>query len=122
MRYNSAVENSNPVIWIIGNTVLMDGVEACLRELKMENLVRWNAISSDFDKNLKTYHPKLIIFERDIPRANNLLIMLEQNPGTHLLCIDLECHQVLIMSSFNIQSQSMSDLHRIVKDVVSAKD
>jgi hypothetical protein len=100
----------------------MDGVEACLRELKMENLVRWNAISADFEKNLKAYHPKLIIFERDTPGANSLLYMLEENPGTHLLGIDLECNQVLIMNSFQIQTRSMSDLHRIVQDVAGGRE
>lgn len=50
MKYSTAVEDSNPAIWVIGNTVLMDGGEACLRELKMENLVRWKAINADFKK------------------------------------------------------------------------
>ena len=117
MQYSTGVEDSNPVVWIIGNTVLMDGVEACLRELKMDNLLRWNTISAEFEKNLKAYHPDLIIFEQDTPAASNLLNMLAENPGTHLLCIDLECNQVLIMNSFQIQIRSMSDLHRIVQDV-----
>lgn len=117
MQYSTGVEDSNPVVWIIGNTVLMDGVEAYLRGLKMDNLVRWNAINADFEKNLKAFHPKLIIFERDIPGAHNLLNVLAENPGTHLLGIDLECNQVLIMNSFQIQIRSMSDLHRIVQDV-----
>ena len=122
MQYSTVVEDSNPVVWIIGNTVLMDGVEACLRELRMENLVRWNAVSADFEKNLKAYHPKLIIFERDTPGTNSLLYMLEENPGTHLLGIDLECNQVLIMNSFQIQTRSMSDLHRIVQDVAGGRE
>jgi len=117
MQYRTGVEDSPPVVWIIGNTVLMDGVESCLRELKMDNLVRWNAISAEFEKNLKAYHPDLIIFERDAPGASNLLNLLAENPGTHLLGIDLEFHHVLVMKSFQIQARSMSDLHRIVQDV-----
>jgi len=121
MQYSIGVEDSDPIVWIIGNTVLMDGVEACLRELHMDNLIRWNAISAEFEKNLKTCHPKLIIFERDISSANKLLNILVENPGTHLLSIDLECNKVLIMSSFQIQIHSMSDLHRIVQEVAGSE-
>ena len=117
MQYSTHVKDSNPVVWIIGNTVLMDGVEACLREFKMDNLIHRVAISAEFEKNLKAYHPKLIIFERDTPDMINLLNILAENPGTHLLGIDLECNQLLVMNSFQIQTRSMSDLHRIVQDV-----
>ena len=117
MQYSTHVKDSNPVVWIIGNTVLMDGVEACLREFKMDNLIHRVAISAEFEKNLKAYHPKLIIFERDTPDMINLLNILAENPGTHLLGIDLECNQLLVMNSFQIQIRSMSDLHRIVQDV-----
>lgn len=122
MQHSIGVKDLNPTIWIIGNTVLMDGVEACLRELKMDNLVRWNAISADFEKKLKALDPKLIIFERDTPGANILLNMLKENPGTHLLGIDLECNQVLLMNSLQIQTRSMSDLHRIVQDIASGSE
>jgi hypothetical protein len=117
MRYSAGEEDLNPIIWIIGNTVLMDGVEACLRELKMDNLVRLNAIGVDFEKNLTNSHPNLIIFVRGTPGANNLLNILAENPGTHLLAIDLECNQVLVMNCFQIQTRSMSDLHTIIQEV-----
>jgi hypothetical protein len=120
MQYSIGVEDSNPIVWIIGNTVLMDGVEACLREMKMDNLVRWNLISPEFEKDLKAYHPKLIIFERDTPGVRSLLSMLAENPGTHLLGIDLEFNQVLVMNSFRIETRSMSDLHRIVQEVAGS--
>jgi hypothetical protein len=122
MQYSNDIKDPNPVVWIIGNTVLMDGVEACLRELKMENLVRWNAIGADFEKDMKEFHPKMIIFDRDTHGVNNLLKMLQESPGTYLIDIDLECNQVLIMNSFQIQTRSMSDLHRIVKDIASGRE
>ena len=34
MHYKPVVNDANPVVLIVGNTVLMDGVEACLRELQ----------------------------------------------------------------------------------------
>ena len=61
MQYSTAVEDSNPVVWIIGNTVLMDGVEACLRELKMDNLVRWNLISAEFEKPVTVEEARAVL-------------------------------------------------------------
>lgn len=122
MELGSVVEAIGPVVLIIGNTVLMDGVEACLRELQMDNLVHWNVISAEFEKDLKECRPRLIIFERDDSNANILLNLLKDNPGTHLLGIDCQCQHVLIMNSFQIQTKSMSDLQRIVQDIAGDRE
>ena len=121
MQHSSAVEAASSVVLIIGNTVLMDGVEACLQELQMGNLVHWNAISAEFEKDLKVCHPKLIIFERDAPSANILLNLLKDNPGTYLLGVDCQCQHVLIMNSFQIQIRSMGDLQRIIQDIAGGR-
>jgi len=95
----------------------MDGVESCLRELHMDNLVHWSGISDGFEKDLEACHPTLILFERDTPSASILLNLLQDNPGIHLIGVDYEYHHVLIMNSFQIQTKSMSDLQRIVQEV-----
>jgi hypothetical protein len=122
MQPSSVVEATSPVVLIIGNTVLMDGIEACLQELQMDNLVHWNAISAEHEKDLKACHPKLVIFDRDAPSASILLNLLKETPGTHLLGVDCKCHHVLIMNSFQIQTKSMSDLQRIVQDIAGGRE
>lgn len=117
MQLRTDERNSLPGVWIIGNTVLMDGVEACLRELKLDNLVRRSTIGADFDHDLKASHSTLIIFERNTPGSYELLQLLKENPGIHLLGIDLECNQVLVMNSYQIQTRTMGDLHQIVQDI-----
>lgn len=122
MEHSSVIEAASSVVLIIGNTVLMDGVEACLRELQLDNLVHWNAVSAEFEKDLKECHPRLIIFERDASSAGILLNLLKANPGTHLLGVDYTCNHVLIMNSFQIQTRSMRDLQRIVQDIVVSRE
>lgn len=122
MQNSSAVEIASPVVLIIGDTVLMEGVDTCLRELHMANLVHWNAISAGFEKELKECHPRLIIFERDAPSAGILLNLLKDNPGTHLLGIDYKGHHVTVMNSFQFQTRSMSDLQRIVQDIAGGTE
>lgn len=122
MQNCSVVEAASPVTLIIGNTVLMDGVEACLRELPMDNLVHWDALSAEVEKDLKACHPRLIIFERDAPSTNILLNLLKDKPGTQLLGVDCNCHHVLMMNSYQIQTRSMSDLQRIVQDIAGSRE
>ncbi len=122
MQYSSIVESASSVVLIIGNTVLMDGVEVCLRELHMDSLVHWNSLSAEFEKDLNTCHPKLIIFERDAPSANILLTLLKDKPGTYLLGVDCQGEHLLIMNSFEVQIRSMSDLQRIVQNIAGRRE
>ena len=122
MQQKISVKGSKATVWLIGNSMLIDGVEACLRDLKMDNLVRWNVITADFAKNLKASHPELIIFEQGTPEVDKLLNMIQEYPGINMLGIDLESNKVLIMDSFQIQIRSMSDLHRVVQDIAGGRE
>ena len=122
MQQKISVKGSKATVWLIGNSMLIDGVEACLRDLKMDNLVRWNVINADFAKNLKASHPELIIFEQGTPEVDKLLNMIQEYPGINMLGIDLESNKVLIMDSFQIQIRSMSDLHRVVQDIAGGRE
>jgi hypothetical protein len=121
MQPDSSVEALNSVVLIIGNTVLMDGIETCLQELQLKHLVHWDTINAESEKDLNTNPPKLIIFEQDAPNANFLLNFLKECPGTYLLGVDIQCQQVLVMNSFQIQTRSMSDLQRITQDIVGGR-
>ena len=117
MEPETGRQDANPDVWIIGHTVLMDGIEASLRELTLTDLTRWDTIDGDLAKQLKTHHPDLIIFQLDTPGSNILLDLLKEKPGIHLLGIDPECNQVLVINSIQKQTQTMSDLYQIVSDV-----
>jgi hypothetical protein len=116
MEYEPRTQEASSSIWIIGNSVLMDGVEACLKELRLKNLVRWNTINTDLDAYLKRRRPNVIIFELDTPGSYILLDLLKEQPGIHLLGIDLGCNQVLVMNSFQRHTRTMTDLYQIVTE------
>ncbi len=108
---------SCPVIWIIGNSVLMDGIAACLDDRRIPNLIRWEALDADLDINLHASQPNLILFELDTPGSYMLLDLLREQPGIHLLGIDQNCHQVLVLNSFIRKTRTMTDLHQIVDEI-----
>lgn len=121
MQPSSVDEAISSGVIIIGNTVLMDGIETCLQELLLEHLVHWETISAVSEKDLKACPPKLIIFERDAPYTNLLLNFIKEYPGTYLLGVDIQCQHVLIINSFQIRTRSMSDLQRIAQDIVGGR-
>lgn len=109
-----------PSIWLIGNSMLMDGIEACLRKWKMDNLVHWNNTYACLTINLDNASPDLIIYECGIPGTSALLHLLTDCPGLHLLGIDLTSNQVLVMNSYQLQSPSMNDLSQIIQGLAGA--
>ncbi len=111
-------QESNPVIWIIGDNVLMDGVEACLQERQVTNLVRWDAVNPNLDVSKYASKPALVIFELDTPGSFILLDLLKDQPGVHLLGINQNCNQVIVLNSFTRKTQTMTDLYYIVEDVL----
>jgi hypothetical protein len=115
-------KESRPMIWIIGNNVLMDGIAASLQEKQIKNLVHWEKLDVDFDAKLRSNTPNLIIFELDTPGSYILLALLRQQPGIQLIGVDQNCEQVIVLNSFQRQSHSMRDLHQIVQEVTKSGD
>ena len=113
---------SRPIIWIIGNTVLMDGVAACLEERQITNLVHWDVLNADLDANLQASKPDLIIFELETPSTNMLLDLLKEQPGIQLLGLNQNCSQVIVLNSFQRTTRTMTDLYQVVQEVAGAGD
>jgi hypothetical protein len=104
-------------IWIIGNSVLMDGVAACLEDRQITNLVRCDACKSILTARLHANKPILIIFEVNAPGSSLLLDLLWELPGLHLLGIDQDCDQVIVLNSIMHRTRTMTDLYQIVEEI-----
>jgi hypothetical protein len=111
------VQESRPIIWIVGNNVLMDGVVACLEERQITNLVRWDVCETQLDADLPAGQPILIIFPLDTPGSPLLLDLLKKQPGLHLLGIDQNCNQVIVLNSVMRETRTMTDLYQIIEEI-----
>lgn len=111
------VRESRPIIWIIGNNVLMDGVVACLEERQITNLVRWEISETQLETDLPASQPILIIFPLDTPGSSFLFDLLKDQPGLHLLGIDQNCDQVIVLNSFMRETRTMTDLYQIIEEI-----
>ena len=117
MRQSTGGQVSGPIIWIIGNTVLMDGVAACLEEQQIPNLAHWDAPNADLEAKLHSSKPDLIIFELETTDSYKLLDYFKEQPGIKLLGLNRNCSQVIVLNSFQRTIRTMTDLYQIVQDV-----
>ena len=108
---------SKPFIWVIGDSVLMDGVANCLEDRMVPNLIRWKSLNMDMNANLRASRPSLIIFEMDTPGSYILHDLLREQPGIHLIGLNQNCNQVIVLNSFKRNTRSLNDLYLIVQEV-----
>lgn len=109
--------DSQPVVWIVGEGVLIEGIATSLEGQKTMKLVRWEKLNLSFVQRALDMKPTMIIFELDSPGSYRLLNLLKEHPGIQMLGIDRNCGQVVVLSSFRMQSKTMLDLYNIVTDV-----
>lgn len=108
---------SRPAILVIGSNVLMEAVANCLEDKMVSNLIRWDCINFDLKATLQVLLPGLIIFEVDTPGQYMLLDLLREHPGIHLLGINQDSNQVIVLSSVQRNILTLNDLYNIVKEI-----
>ena len=121
MERGTQKQDSSPIIWIIGNTVLMDGIAAGLAERQIPNLRRWEGVNAEFNADLQLGGPDLLIFELDTPGSYALLELLKEQPGIHLLGIDRTCSQVIVLNSAQRKTRTMAELYHIVQETAGGE-
>lgn len=121
MERGTQKQDSSPIIWIIGNTVLMDGIAAGLEERQISNLRRWDAVNAELSADLNVFQPDLLIFELDTPGSYKLLDLLKEQPGINLLGIDRNCSQVIVLNSFQRKTRTMTELYEIVQEAAGGE-
>lgn len=113
---------SRPAILVIGSNVLMEAVANCLEDKMVSNLIRWDCINFDLKATLQVLLPGLIIFEVDTPGQYMLLDLLREHPGIHLLGINQDSNQVIVLSSVQRNILTLNDLYNIVKEIAGDWD
>lgn len=112
---------SRPVILIIGESVLMDGIAFSLQRENLDNLVHWGELKTGFNAVRLPPSTNLIIFELEKPGIYQLFDLLREQPGIRLLGLHSNCEQVLVFGSCKKPSRTMADLYRIVREVLKVE-
>jgi len=104
-------------VWVVGHSILMDGIATYLGESEFSSLVRWESINDDFIQNIGLNLPIVIIFELDDPGSLMFLDLLRDRPGVHLLGIDRYCDKMIELNSIQRKTRTMTDLYKIISQI-----
>jgi hypothetical protein len=104
-----------PLVVLVGDSVLIDGVAVGLTGERIPEIVRIHALTADIAERLKSLKPDMVVFELDTPFASSLFSLLREQPGILLLGLDLDDSQALVLNSHQHATQTVSDLYHIVQ-------
>jgi DNA-binding NarL/FixJ family response regulator len=109
---------------LIGNSLLMAGVEASLRDRPEMDARRIDATSSDVAQRLDALQPDVVIF--DLTAADSPLsdphfpaAILQQGPGISLIGLDPNSNKALVLSGHERTVLAANDLAQAIQSLTS---
>ena len=99
----------------LGDSLLMDAVEANLTGRDSLHLVRVRAAGHAPGQRLNSLFPDLIIFDFDAIHFELLLPLIRSRPGLPLLGLDINSNKIIALSSQQYPALNTDDLTRIIQ-------
>ena len=104
-----------PLVVLLGESLLMDGVAASLAGKEMLGTVQMGSDGKDIQEHLETLQPDLVIFELGTPTSTAILPLLSQQPGIQLMGLDPACSRVIMLNSQQHPTPTMHELYQVVQ-------
>ncbi len=102
------------IVVLLGDSLLMDTVEANLEDNQALGMVRIDTAVIDAGKCLECLSPDLIIFDFDAPHSHLAISYLRDHPGIPLLGLDVTCSKVIVLSSQQCTALTANDLAQVI--------
>ena len=109
---------NKPIIVILGNTVLIEGVLVSLKNQENLCIYRIENPGPDLDACLRSMLPNLIIFELDDPGLGDYFDFLKETSEISFIGLDRKSSQVIVVNSYQRNTGSMQDFIQFIHDVV----
>ena len=103
------------LVVLLGDSLLMDAVEANLNDRDSLHLVRVRATGHAPGQRLNSLSPDLIIFDFDAIHFELLLPYMRNRPGLPMLGLDIHCNKIIALSSQQYPALNSDDLTRIIQ-------
>jgi hypothetical protein len=110
-----------PLVVLLGDSLLMDGVAVSLADRQMLGTIRMDSDVADIRECLETLQPDLILFELDAPQSPSVLSLLSEQPGTLLIGLDLACSRAIVLNSRQHMTRTMNELCLVVQSVAGQR-
>lgn len=112
---NGPRQAEQPVVVLMGQSLLLDGVATSLAHSHLSDLVLLDTSGVDVEARLKSLHPSLILFDLSCSFTECLFHVLLEQPGAVLLGLDRDACQALLLSGSRHVTPTMSDLCQLVQ-------
>ena len=106
---------NRPLVVLLGNSLLMDGVAVSLADKQMLRMVRIDTETEDIWERMESLRPELIVFELNNPDTPAIISLLKNRTDTLLIGLDLDCSRAFVLNSRQHLTRSMNDLYSVVQ-------
>jgi hypothetical protein len=103
------------VVALFGDSLLIDTVEASLRNKEELGIVRIQNSTNDVTERLKALSPDLIILDSNDPNHHSLFSFFKEQASIPLLCLDVSCSTVVALSCQHYTARTSSDLTHVIQ-------
>ena len=110
-----------PIVAILGDSLLMEGVAVSLANVQQWSLVRVKSSVFDIWQHVESLCPDVIVFELQVPHSPFILSLLKEQPGILLLGLDMAYHRVIVLNSSQHTTRTMHDLYQLVASEAKEK-
>ena len=107
--------DNRPLIALLGESLLMDGVAVSLEDREVLEVMRLDASIPDIGGCLRFLAPDVVVFELDIPQYSSIVSLLRQQPGIRLLGLEPDSNRVVVLNSRHHSARTMGDLYHVVQ-------
>ncbi|MGD8623311.1 MAG: hypothetical protein PVF47_00625 [Anaerolineae bacterium] len=103
------------VVALFGDSLLIDTVEASLRNKEELGIVRIQNSTNDVTERLKALSPDLIILDSNDSSNQSLFSFFKEQASIPLLCLDVSCNTVVALSCQHYTARTSNDLTHVIQ-------
>lgn len=118
LQRNDRRLDEQPLVVLLSDSVLMEGLGNSLRNDQGMNVLQMNACSSCLLERVNTLKPDLVVIDLGDPQPSVILSLLRKQPDTLFLGIDPQFSQVMIFNCHRTPVRSMQEFCKIAQRLV----
>ena len=104
------------LVVLFGDSLFMDTVEARLEDNQELGVMRIHSTVADVMGRLKSLCPDFVIVDVNTHHSKFTLPLLQEQPGTPILCLDVTSNEVVTLSSQQHAIHTTDELVQLVRE------
>lgn len=107
--------NTQPLLVLFGDSLILDSVEASLADRQTFSVLRLRRAQPEITERLQALTPTLIIFDLDTPCLRSILPFLKAKAGVPLLGVDINGNIAVSLTCTHHCLEDQADLWNIIR-------